>query len=211
MSDTFGNLRHALQHVELAAAVAVAVRDEQHFRLDLAEAVEHPVDAEIRRAGRPYDALRERRQGQHPGLWNVGDEGRDAVARPQPQLRERLRGAGHFAGQVGVAEAPLEAAFIPVDEGVAAIPALEHVLGEIQARLGKPLRAGQLVAVDQHGAALFRGDDAAAVPDLAPEFLRVVDRPIVEIRIAMEVGPILAAHLLGELGDLRLLYRLIRR
>ena len=53
------------------AVVAVAVGAEQHLRLDLAEAVEHALDAEVRRARGPDDALRERGEREHAGFGNV--------------------------------------------------------------------------------------------------------------------------------------------
>src|SRR3954465_13892341 len=44
------------QTVEFFAAIAVDVGGEQHFRRDLAEAVDDATDAEIRRARRPHRA-----------------------------------------------------------------------------------------------------------------------------------------------------------
>ena len=200
---------HALEHVEVAPGIAVAVGDEQDLRLDLAEAVEHAAYAEIRRARRPDDALRQRGEREHPGLGHVRDKGRGAIARAQAQLRERLRGARHVAGEVGVAHAALEAALVPEHERVALVAAPEQVLGEIQARVRKPLGAWHLVAVHQHRAALFRSDHAAPVPDLRPELLGMVHRPLVELGVGIQLELVLAHDMASELRDLRVLDRLL--
>ena len=159
---------HALEHVELAPAVAVAVGDEQDLRLDLAEAVEHAAGAEIRRAGRPDDALRRARRARASpvsGMFGMKAATRSPGRRPSCASACAARDTSLV--RLRVADAPLEAALVPEHEGVALVAAPQQVLGEIEARLGKPLRARHLVAVDQHRAALLRGDHAAQVPDLA--------------------------------------------
>src|SRR5258708_2314593 len=206
-----GDGAHALERVVALAVVAVAVGAEQHFRLDLAEAVEHALDAEVGRARGPDDALRERRQRQHAGFGNVGNEGRHAVAGAQSQRLQRLRGARDVARQIRIADAPLEAGLVPQDERVAPVAATQQVLREIEARFREPVRAGHLVAIGEHGRALAGGDDAAEVPAVGPELFRVVDRPLIELRVAVGVELALADHLARELRDLRLLDRALAR
>jgi len=124
---------------------------------------------------------------------------------------QRLRGARDFARQVGVRDAAAQAALVPEHEGVAAVAAAHQVLGDIEARFRVPARAGHLVAVDQHRRALARGDHAACVPDLAPEFLGMRDRPVVELAVAVGVELALADHLAGELRHLRFFDRALGR
>ena len=99
-----------------------------------------------------------------PASGMFGNERRHAVARAQAERLQRLRGARDVARQVGIADAALEAGLVPEHERVAAVAAAQQVLGEVEARLGEPVRARHLVAVDQHGRALARGDHAAEVP-----------------------------------------------
>src|SRR5205823_5928945 len=77
-------------------------------------------------------------------------------------------------------------------------------LREVEARLGEPVRARHLVALREHRPALARGDDAAGLPGVGPELLGVVDRPAVELGIAVDLEPALADHLARELRELRL-------
>ena len=57
------HLAHRCQRIERLARVEVAIGGEQHLGRDLPEAIEHAVDAEVRRARRPDGA--EARGGQH--------------------------------------------------------------------------------------------------------------------------------------------------
>src|SRR6185312_15200741 len=47
---------HPGQRVDFLAGIAIAIGAEQNLGLDLAEAIEHPVGAKVRRAGRPDGA-----------------------------------------------------------------------------------------------------------------------------------------------------------
>ena len=61
------------------------------------------------------------------------------------------------------------------------------------------------VAVDEHGRALLRRDHSAEFPDFAPELLRLLDRPAVQLVVRCELAPIAARALARELRDLRAL------
>ena len=73
----------------------VPVRDEQHGRLDLGEAVDHALRAVIRRDARPHCPHAGR--GQQPGhrFGSVGQVGRHPVTRPDPPRPQAVRQAGH--------------------------------------------------------------------------------------------------------------------
>src|SRR5439155_7375309 len=104
--------------VVLLAVVAVAVGAEEHFRLDLAEALEHAVDAEVGRARGPDDSLGNRGEREHPRLGDVRDERRDAVARAQPERKQGLRGARHVAVEIGIGDTAAKARLVPEYESV---------------------------------------------------------------------------------------------
>ena len=74
------DLRDARKRVVRLAVVVIALDREQHLRLDLAEAVEHALCAEVGRAGRPDRAEAGSRQHENDGLGHVRHERRDAVA-----------------------------------------------------------------------------------------------------------------------------------
>ena len=75
--------------VDGLAVVVVAVAGDQHLRLDLAEAVEHALHAEVGRAGRPHRADRRRRQHADDALGHVGQDGGDPVAGADARLAQR--------------------------------------------------------------------------------------------------------------------------
>ena len=209
--QALGDLAHTLERVVRLPVVAVAVGAEQHLGLDLAEAVDHAVDAEIGRARRPDDALRQRGERQHAGLGQVRDEGGGAIAGAQPDAEQRLHCPRDVARQVGVAHPAPEAVLVPEHQRIAAIAAAQQVLRDVEACLGIPARAGHLVAVHQHGGALARRDHAAGIPHLVPEDFRVFHRPAMEIRVRIELEVVLAHHLARKLRHLRFFDRAFRR
>ena len=62
----------ALQAIHGLSLEQIAVRRKQDLGLDLAEAVQNPLDAEIRRTGRPGGAQAGGRQHGNNGLGHVG-------------------------------------------------------------------------------------------------------------------------------------------
>ena len=93
------DLRHLLGAVDGLGAVAVAVDDEQHGRLDLRKAVDHAARAELGRARRPDRADAGGRQERHDGLGDVGQVSGDPVALPHAQAEQSGTGAGHLVTQ----------------------------------------------------------------------------------------------------------------
>ena len=73
-----------LDAVVALAVVVIAVARHQHLGVDLAEAVEHPLEAEIRRGGGPHGAQRGGCQHGHHGLQDVGQIARHAVPGSDP-------------------------------------------------------------------------------------------------------------------------------
>ena len=80
---------HLVEDRQRLAVVPVAVDGEEHARLDLPEAVEHALHAEIRRARRPHGAQARRPEHRADRLGHVGDVRRDPVARRDAQRLQR--------------------------------------------------------------------------------------------------------------------------
>src|SRR3990172_4396755 len=205
------DLRDARKRIVLPPRVAVAVGAEEDLRFDLAETLEHAVDAEIRRARGPHHALRKRGERARRGLGDVRYEGSRAVAVAQAELLQGLRCARYLAREFGIAQAAPKTRLVPENERVAAVAASQQVLCEIEPRLGKPLRPRHALAVEQHGRTLFRRQYAAPVPGLAPELGRMLDAPAVEVLVALELYPVAARAVARELRDLSVFDRLRSR
>ncbi len=95
LSQHVGDLRALIERL---AAVDVALGGDQDARLDLPESIEHPLDAEVRRARRPDRADRRRAEHRDDRLGNVREVRGHAIAgldtrRPQRRREGRDLGA----------------------------------------------------------------------------------------------------------------------
>ena len=136
---------HLVEDRQRLAVVPVAVHGEEHARLDLAEAVEHALHAEIGRARRPHRAQARRAQHRHDGLGHVRNVRRDAIARPRfPGLQRRghPRRRRHQFRMRDAADEPVLAAKHERIAGIVGRAAREQVFREIEARVRKPSGAG---------------------------------------------------------------------
>src|SRR5581483_863492 len=167
----------ARQHVDGLAAVVVAVRRHEHLRLDLAEAIEDALHAEIGGARGPDRADARRPEHRDDRLRHVRHVARHAIAGLHTVTLERLRETRDFAVQLRERETAFDALLAPEDERGLVIAPPQQVLGEIEARIGEPPRAGHPVAVDHGALARIFGDDAAVAPDRLPETVSLADRP----------------------------------
>src|SRR5207237_9235285 len=113
---------------------------------------------------------------QHGGdrLRQVGKITSDTIALTDTDVGERLRHARNEAVKLAVAQAPLDAILTPEDQRLGAVAPAQQVLGEIEMRLGDPLRPRHARAIDQRRSLLL-AEHAAEIPKLAPELLRVLD------------------------------------
>ena len=142
--------------VDDLAGVPVAVGGDEQLRLDLAEAVEHAVRAEIGRARRPDRA--DRGGGEHRGdrLGHVRHQRRDAVAR----RRRRARGSACCSRETRAWRSRQESRGLDLvlaaeDDGVAVVvPARAGSRRSSACASGKKRRAGHPVAVDEQRPAL---------------------------------------------------------
>ena len=207
------DLRDLVEDADRLAVVPVAVDGEEHARRDLSEAVEHTLDAEVRRARREHGAARGRTEHGDDGLRDVRHECGDAVADAQAVHAERRGDARYVRVKLAVRHAAPHLVLAPEHERVAGIgrrPALEQVLREIEPRVRKPLRARHAVAVDQHALAAL-ADHAAVLPHLAPEGCRRLDRPVPQRGVVRQADAVTFLHPARERGDVGLGDALRRR
>src|SRR5229473_3452381 len=82
---------HGLTPIVGLAAVAIAVHREEHFCIDLSEAIDDPHGPHVRRAARPDGAQARRREERRDRLRDVGQVRDHAVAGPDAKALERGR------------------------------------------------------------------------------------------------------------------------
>ena len=198
------DLAELAQHVDALAAVPVAVDRQQHRRLDLAEAVEHALHAEVRRARRPDGTDRRGGEQADDRFRHVRDDGRDAVAGLHALGAQRLREPRDGVVNIGEGQRAAHLVLAAEDHRGLVVAAAQQVLGVVEPRLGEPLRAGHAVTVDQRVFAARLGDDAAEVPEGRPEIAGRADRPVVERRIVGEAHAVASFDEVGEGGQIGL-------
>ena len=115
--ETFDERVGLLPEIEDPAAVAVAVRDEQHFGCDLAEPVDHAGGAELGSAARPDRAEARRRQEAHDRRQPVRKHGCDAVAPGDAKSGEPGSGRADPFGQLAVRDLVTGACVVDRDDG----------------------------------------------------------------------------------------------
>jgi hypothetical protein len=192
----FQHLRHLVLAVVFLAAIEVAVRAEEHLRLDLAEAIQHALHAEIRRAARPDRAQARGREQRRGAFGHVGQVPRHAVALLHARIRKRLRDPGDQVVELPLRELPLDAVFAAENDRRALAALAQQVLRVIEPRFGKPLRSGHPVRIEQRRPAAL-AQHGAEIPDPVPEGRRILHRPAVQLVEAPLPGEL---HEAGELG-----------
>ena len=185
-------------HVDRLAVITVAVDRDQHLGLDLAEAVDHPLDAEVGRARRPDRAERGGRKHGDDGLCRVRHHRRHPVARADalaPQRRGELR---DLLVQFTVAQLAPPPVLGPGDDRGAIVAVAQQVFSEIELRADEPAGAGHPLAIDQHvlpsPACLHPG----VLPERRPEQLRALDRPGPERNVVAQPLAVRRRHLARE-------------
>ncbi len=196
-----GQLGHPAQAVVDLAVVLVGGGDEQHLRLDLAEAVHHALHAEIGRAGGENRPDRGRRQHGNDRLGQVGQVGGHPVALFHAHLAQCRGHAGHFGVELGVADLAVHAVLVGEHQRGALVAVLEQVLGEIKPRLGEPTRARHGRPVLDGVVAAGLGDHVAELPHRLPEVLGVVHGPAIQRVPVVHVGIELLVDQLDEAGQ----------
>ncbi len=205
------DLRQPVEGAVALAVVEVAVGGEEHLGLDLAEAVQHALHAEVGRAARPHRADGRRRQHGDHRLRHVGQEAGHPVAGLDPGVAQRLGGDGDGVVKLAPAHAARGLVLRPEDDGVGVVAPAQQVLGVVQPGVGEEGGAGHLVGVDQHALAPGLGLDVGEVPDGQPEGLHRVDGPLPEIAVALQREPVTLVHHMAEAGQVRGLDAVRRR
>jgi hypothetical protein len=193
------------------AAVVVAVDGDQHLGLDLAEAVEHALHAEIGRARAPHRAQARGRQHRDDRLGHVRQLGGDAVAAPDAGRLERMMQPADRGVEVAPAHLAADLVLAAEDQRDRVVVPAQQVAREVEPRVGKEARTRHPVVVDDTARARSLPDHAAIGPDRAPERLAIRDRPAPQRVVAVEMRSLGGAELLHEGDHVRLRAPLGRR
>ena len=193
-----GDLGELGADVDRLAVVAVAVDRDQHLGLDLAEAVEHALDAEIGRAGGPDRAERGRGQHRDDGLCGMRHDRGDPIARADALALQRRSELRHLTVQLAVAQLAPPPILGPGDDRGVVVAAPEQVLGVIQLGADEPLRAGHSVAALQHLAPRPACAHVRKAPQRRPEQLGMLDRPRPERAVIAQPLAVRLGHLARE-------------
>jgi len=198
--------------VEILAAVAVAVDREDHLRLDLAEAVDHALRAEVGRTTRPHRADRCRRQQRYRGLGNVRHVGDDTVARLDAGAPKPGGQPFDLLGKLVPAQLLQRPVFRHVsDRHLAGPTAGQDLFCVVQPGAREPLGAGHF-ALAQHRLVAGPVIETVVGPQLLPEPLDVLDRPAPKVLVCrqLESPPLLdvAAEMFDSAGGDRRFARL---
>ena len=200
--DPVDDLREPGQGVVALAVEEVAVHAEEHAGRDLTEAVHDALHPEVRRARGPQRADGCAREHGDEGLGQVGKVPRHPVSRPDAGGAKRLREHRDPIVELTEAELRVDPVLAAKHERARLVPPSQQVLRVVEARLGKPSRAGHALAVAEHLLAPPRGHHPRKVPHLAPERGRLVDRPAVQGAVIADRNAVALAHLARETGDI---------
>ena len=174
---------HSLERDDVAATPGAVLR-EQHFRAAIVDAVAEGVSAEAsedHRVGRAEPRAGEHRDGR---LGHHAHVDRDAVAGLHAEVGERRREANDLAMELPVGERPDVAGLaLPDDRRLRAVlgreVTVEAALGQVERRADEELRLRQRPLAEGRP----RSPEDEVVRLLAPELVRLVERPAVHRRV----------------------------
>jgi hypothetical protein len=172
-------LTDAEERLARLAGVGIAVRRNEHRGCDLAETVEHALDAEVGRARGPGGAEAGGSEHGDDGLGDVRQETGHAVALLHAGGTECGRATGDGVAQLVPGDVAGAAILGDLDEGVLRAGEAQQVAGVVERGTGEPARAEHALT----GTCGLRGAcelDVGKVAEGGPERVRVLDRPIPE-------------------------------
>ena len=196
--DRLADPGKAIAGIDRLAVPGVAIGGDQYLGLDLAEAVEYAVEAEIRRAGRPHRADAGRGEHGDDRVLAVGHETGDAIAGSDAAVTQRLAEPGDPLVELAMAQLAAAAALVAGDQRRFGVASAQQVLGEVESCFGKPARTGHGIGARQHAVAALLGDHPAQFPDQRPEVLEVVDAPRMQVGVIGEGLTMLAVDALHQ-------------
>jgi len=158
----------------------LASTSEQHLGRHLAEAIQHALHAEVRRARGEHRAEAGRGEHDDDRFGHVGQQRRHAIARHHAQRLQRLRNARNLLVKLAVAEPGVRPVLGAEHDGAGFVARAQQVLREIEPRVGEETRPGHALAVGQDPLAARLGNDAGEIPQVRPEGFRLLHRPAVE-------------------------------
>jgi hypothetical protein len=188
-------VRHDVAAVVRLAAEAVAVDRDQDLRLDLREAVDDALRAEVGRTGGPDRAGAGDSEHRHDRLGDVRNVGGDAIPALDAELAQGGGQRSDLAAELlGRDLGPFAALVEGDDRRVRTGRTGEDVLGVVELSAGEPPCARH-PALDERRLVGSGGLDAIEAPDRLPEVLELVDRPapqrpgVVEAQAALPLQP----------------------
>ena len=174
-------------------AVAVAVDREQHRRLDLREAVDDRAGAELGRARRPHRAQARGGEERDDRLGDVGQVRGDAIAALHTEAHEPGATARDAVGEVRPRDlrrrpglAVRHDRHLVSTAGVVVVDGGERVLGVVERAPREPLRARHRPP-SEPARGLVVPADPRPLRTRAPEPVEVVDRPLPQLGVPVEV------------------------
>ena len=173
--------------VVVLAPVPISVDGDQHFWLDLPEALDNARYPKLRRARRPYGPNRGRGQERYHGLRDIGHKGNNPVAllnahRPQPRRERR-----NFPVQFGIGHVRPSTHLRLGRNGHMLVTARQRMFGIVQLHAGEPYRPWHFL-LGEHRLIRGLGPYFKEVPDGPPKPVEVGDRPPPQIVVSREIS-----------------------
>ena len=211
--DMFDGRKRSAQFVDhlppvmLPSRIGYAVAGDQHFWLDLLEAVDHRGRRHIRRTDAPDRADAGGGEKGDDGLRDVGEVGRDPIAGADAVRLEMDRERGGLAPQLRPAGFLQRAAFVAADDrrhvgGMRRLDMPKHLTRIVDLCSGKPDRARHL-ALRQHGGVRRRRAQLEIIPNALPEGVDLADGPLPQRLVIGEVLTVPLAQPAAVMGDMR--------
>jgi hypothetical protein len=170
------------------ATIEVPVSGNQNPRLNLPEAIEHALNAEIGRAGRPHGADRGAPERRDHRLRKVGNEPRDAIASLDARPSQGFRKTSGVSSKFARADGPMHLVLAIENQRRAIVVAAQQVLGEVEPGAREEPRAGH--AIEALGdVRAFRAANACEIPDRGPERIRPFERELIERGVVAQADP----------------------
>ena len=194
-----------LLNVDSFAVVAIAIHRKQHPRPGLAEALYHAGLAKVGAGGGPDCPEAGGCQHGNHGFRNIGQIGGDHIATTNPLMTQPLSQPGNLFPQFTPAQSAAWAPFDAGDDGRALVLAAQQVFGEVEAAVGEPAGALHILTVLRHYVAEL-ALDAAVLPYQRPETGGLLHRPLIKLRVVLQLQAVETVHLRHKTVEVGLLH-----
>ena len=123
---------HPHERIDRFAFKKIPVRRKNHLGLNLAEPIQHPFDAEIRRAGGPGRPHAGGRQHGNHRFGHVGHEADHPVAGDHAHAAQGVGDPGRLVIELGIGQAPGNLVFPLKNQCGPVIPVAKQILCKIE-------------------------------------------------------------------------------